>query len=84
MSNPPDLRDRRRRSRRREDETLDRVFQALVQEGNRELASLLRDVRAGSNTTLLDDAESGVIRALLRRALKCATKQYVVQRSSAI
>lgn len=74
-----DLRDRRRRSRRGADETLDRVFQALVQEANRELASLLRDVRAGSNTALLDGAESGVIRDLLRRALQCATKQYVVQ-----
>lgn len=74
-----DLPDRRRRSRRGADETLDRVFQALVQEANRELASLLRDVRAGSNTALLDGAESGVIRDLLRRALKCATKQYVVQ-----
>jgi len=50
-----------------------------VQEANRELASLLRDVRAGSNTALLEGAESGVMRDLLRRALKCATKQYVVQ-----
>ena len=74
-----DFRDRRRRSRRGADETLDRVFQALVQEANRELASLPRDVRAGSNTALLDGAESGVIRDLLRRALESATKQYVVQ-----
>jgi diguanylate cyclase (GGDEF)-like protein len=36
-------------------------------------------VRAGSDTALLDGAESGVIRDLLKRALQCATKQYMVQ-----
>jgi diguanylate cyclase (GGDEF)-like protein len=36
-------------------------------------------VRAGSDTAFLDGAESGVIRELLRRALQCATKQYMVQ-----
>lgn len=74
-----DLRDRRRRSRRGEEKTLDSVARGLLQEANRELASLLRDVRAGSDTALLDGAESGVIRDLLRRALQCATKQYMVQ-----
>ena len=77
---PPDsLTERTRRTRRGEEKTLDRVFRGLLQEANRELASLLRDVRAGSDTALLDSAESGVIRDLLRRALQCATKQYMVQ-----
>jgi len=71
--------DRRRRTRRRAEETLDRVFQGLLHDANRELAGLLRDVRAGSGTAILDGAESGVIRDLLRRALQCATKQYMVQ-----
>jgi diguanylate cyclase (GGDEF)-like protein len=73
------LGDRRRRSRQGADTTLDRVFQGLLREANRELASLLRDVRAGSGTTPLDGAESTLIRDLLRRALQCATKQYMVQ-----
>lgn len=73
------LRDRRRRARRGADETLDSVFQELVQEANRKLASLLREVHAGSNTARLDGAESSVIRGLLKRALQCATKQYMVQ-----
>ena len=73
------LGDRRPRSRRGAEQTLNRVFRGLLQEANRELASLLRDVRAGSDTALLDTAESGVIRELLRRALQCATQQYMVQ-----
>lgn len=73
------LRDRRQRSRRGADETLDRAFQGLLEDANRELASLLRDVRAGSDTALLDGAESSVIRDLLRRALQCAAMQYMVQ-----
>lgn len=71
---------RKRRGRPRgTDETLDKVFQGLLREANRELASLLRDVHAGSDTALLDGAESDAIRDLLRRALQCATKQYMVQ-----
>ena len=72
------LRDRRRRSRRGADTALDRIFQGLLREANRELASLLSDVRAGSDT-MPDGAESTVSRDLLRRALQCATKQYLVQ-----
>jgi diguanylate cyclase (GGDEF)-like protein len=60
-------------------ETLDSAFQGLLREANRELASLLRDVRAGSEATLLDGAGSRVIRDLLKRALHCATKQYMLQ-----
>lgn len=68
-----------RKLRSREDETLDAVFQGLLRETNRELASLLRDVRAGSATALLDGAASQAIRDLLKRALQCATKQYMLQ-----
>jgi len=72
------LGDRRRRPRGA-DETLDKVFQCLLREANRELATLLRDVRDGSNAELLGGAGSRAIRDLLRRALQCATKQYMLQ-----
>ena len=49
------LGDRRRRPRGA-DETLDKVFQGLLREANRELATLLRDVRDGSNAELLGGA----------------------------
>ena len=71
--------DRRRRARRGADETLDRIFQGLLRDANRELRSLVRDVRVGSDTALLGGAESSVIRDLLKRALQCAAKQYMVQ-----
>ncbi|PYT81017.1 MAG: hypothetical protein DMG40_10940 [Acidobacteria bacterium] len=70
---------KRRGRSRGTDETLDRVFQGLLRDANRELASLLRDIRNGSDTRLLEGAENDAIRDLLRRALQCATKQYVVQ-----
>ena len=70
---------RRGRTRRGADETLDRIFQGLLRDANRDLRSLMRDVRAGSDTALLGGAESSVIRDLLRRALQCAAKQYMVQ-----
>lgn len=61
------------------DETLDKAFQGLLKEANRELASLLRDVHAGPDNDLLDGVGSEAIRDLLRRALQCATKQYMLQ-----
>jgi len=70
---------KRKRPTRAADETLDKVFQGLLKEANRELASLLRDVHAGPETDLLNGAGSQAIRDLLRRALQCATKQYVLQ-----
>ena len=75
---PPFHFPKKRRSRGN-DETLDKVFQGLLKKANRELASLLRDVHAGQGTDLLDGAGSQAIRDLLRRALQCATKQYVLQ-----
>lgn len=70
---------KRKRPPRGIDETLDKVFQGPLKEANRELASLLRDVRTGQETHLLDGAGSRAFRDLLRRALQCATKQYVLQ-----
>lgn len=69
----------RRRKPRGTDETLDGVFQSLLKEANRELAALLKEVHAGQDTDLLDGAGSQAIHNLLRRALQCATKQYMVQ-----
>jgi|SRR5579859_659328 len=70
---------KRKRRHQGADDTLDKVFQGLLKEANRELASLLRDVHAGPDTDLLGGAGSEAIRDLLRRALQCATKQYVLQ-----
>lgn len=78
-SKPPFHFARKKRRHRGNDETLDRVFQGLLKEANRELASLLRDVHAEPDAALLDGAGSQAIRDLLRRALQCATKQYVLQ-----
>lgn len=78
-SKPPFHFPKRKRRPQGMDETLDKVSQSLLKEANRELASLLRDVRAGSETDLLDGAGSQDLRDLLRRALQCATKQYVLQ-----
>src|SRR5437868_731651 len=69
----------RRRREHGTDENLDRAFQGLLKEANRELARLLRDVHHGSEATLLDGAGSQALRELLRRALQCMTKQYMLQ-----
>ena len=78
-SKPPFHFPKRKRQNRASDETLDKVFQGLLKEANRELAALLRDVHAGPDTDLLDGVGSQAIRDLLRRALQCATKQYMLQ-----
>src|SRR6266404_8026516 len=64
---------------RRENKHIDGVFQALLSEANRELASLLRDVRTQSPGTLPDDARSQQVSELLMRAVRCAAKQYMLQ-----
>lgn len=76
---PPFQFAKRKRRSRGADETLDKVFQGLLKDANRELASLLSDVHAGQDTDLLEGAGSQAIRDLLKRALQCATKQYVLQ-----
>ncbi len=64
---------------RRENECIDDVFQALLSEANRELASLLRDVRSESQGTLAGDTRSQPVSELLMRAVRCAAKQYMLQ-----
>jgi diguanylate cyclase (GGDEF)-like protein len=64
---------------RREKQATDDVFQALLSEANRELARLLQDVRKASHGALLGDTPSQPINELLLRAVRCATKQYMVQ-----
>ena len=69
----------RRSLPRGENERIDDVFQALLSEANRELASLLRDVRTESHGTLPGDTRSQPASELLMRAVRCAAKQYMLQ-----
>jgi diguanylate cyclase (GGDEF)-like protein len=62
-----------------ENERIDDVFQVLLSEANRELASLLRDVRTESHGTLPGDTRSQPVSELLMRAVRCAAKQYRLQ-----
>src|SRR5258708_23276556 len=64
---------------RRENERIDEGFQALLSEANRELASLLRDVRTESHGTVPGDTRSQPVTELLMRAVRCAAKQYMLQ-----
>jgi diguanylate cyclase (GGDEF)-like protein len=64
---------------RGENERVDDAFQALLSEANRELASLLRDVRTESHGTLPSDTRSQPVSELLMRAVRCAAKQYMLQ-----
>src|SRR3989442_3967113 len=63
----------------KERESSDEVFQALLLEANRELARLLQDVRCGSHAALLSGDQSRATSQLLMRAVRCATKQYMLQ-----
>ncbi len=64
---------------RGENERIDDAFQALLSEANRELASLLRDVRTESHGTLPGDTRTQPVSDLLMRAVRCAAKQYILQ-----
>ena len=64
---------------RGEKERTDDVFHALLSEANRELASLLRDVRTESDGTSPGDTRGQPISELLMRAVRCAAKQYMLQ-----
>src|SRR5260370_35586247 len=66
-------------SRSRENPVIDDVFQALLSDANRELASLLRDVRTEPQGISLGDARSQQVSELLMRAVRCAAKQYMLQ-----
>jgi diguanylate cyclase (GGDEF)-like protein len=69
----------RRSLLRGENERNGDVFEVLLSEANRELASLLRDVRAESNGTLPSDTHGQPVSELLMRAVRCAAKQYMLQ-----
>jgi len=78
-SQPLFLRDAPRLLPRREKERADDVFHELLAKANRELASLLRDVRSESQGTLAGDTRSQPVSDLLMRAVRCAAKQYMLQ-----
>jgi diguanylate cyclase (GGDEF)-like protein len=64
---------------RRENKGIDDVFRVLLSEANRELASLLRDVRTESHGTLPRDTRNQPVSEPLMRAVRCAAKQYMLQ-----
>jgi len=55
------------------------IFQTLLSDANRELASLLQDVCKVEEDPLLDDGQVGRMKKLLMRAVHCAAKQYMLQ-----
>ena len=55
------------------------IFQTLLSDANRELASLLQDVRKVEEDPLLDEGQAGRMKKLLMRAVHCAAKQYMLQ-----
>ena len=55
------------------------IFQTLLSDANRELASLLQDVRKVEEDPLLDDGQVGRMKKLVMRAVHCAAKQYMLQ-----
>lgn len=63
----------------RKNPVIDDVFRGLLSKANRELASLLRDVRTEPQGMSLGDAKSQQISELLMRAVRCAAKQYMLQ-----
>jgi diguanylate cyclase (GGDEF)-like protein len=58
---------------------IDDVFRGLLAKANRELASLLRDVRTDPQGIVLGEARSRQVSELLMRAVRCAAKQYMLQ-----
>ena len=66
-------------SSRRDRGVIDDVFEALLAEANEEFVSLLRDVHTESHDTLPGDTRSQQVSELLVRAVRCATKQYLLQ-----
>jgi diguanylate cyclase (GGDEF)-like protein len=55
------------------------IFQTLLSDANRELASLLQDVRTVQDDPLLDEGQAGRMKKLMMRAVQCAAKQYMLQ-----
>ncbi len=57
----------------------DDLFQGLLSQANRELASLLRDVRTEAHGASLGGTRNQEAGELLMRAIRCAAKQYMLQ-----
>jgi diguanylate cyclase (GGDEF)-like protein len=55
------------------------IFQTLLSDANRELASLLQDVRKVQDDPLFDEGQTGRMKKLMMRAVQCAAKQYMLQ-----
>jgi diguanylate cyclase (GGDEF)-like protein len=55
------------------------IFQTLLSDANRELASLLQDVRKIQDDPLLDEGQTGRMKKLMMRAVHCAAKHYMLQ-----
>ncbi|HET6931013.1 MAG TPA: GGDEF domain-containing protein [Candidatus Acidoferrum sp.] len=55
------------------------IFQTLLSDANRELASLLQDVRQIQDDPRLDEGQTGRMKKLMMRAVHCAAKQYMLQ-----
>jgi len=55
------------------------IFQTLLSDANRELASLLQDVRKVQDDSTLDEGQIGRMKKLMMRAVHCAAKQYMLQ-----
>lgn len=70
---------RRSSIRRLPDRERNCLFEGLLSQANRELASLLQDVRTKSHGTLLSDSQNQHVSGLLMRAVRCAAKQYMLQ-----
>jgi diguanylate cyclase (GGDEF)-like protein len=64
---------------RGETKHIDDLLEGLLSQANRELASLLRDVRTESHGTLPGGTRNQQISELLMRAVRCAAKQYMLQ-----
>ena len=62
-----------------ENKHIDDLFQGFLSQANRELASLLRDVRTEAHGTLLGGTRNQPVSELLMRAVRCAAKQYMLQ-----
>lgn len=64
---------------RREKEVAEVVIRALRSDAREELASLLRDVRSGNRRGITGEIPCSRSGDLLRRAVRCAAKQYRLQ-----
>jgi diguanylate cyclase (GGDEF)-like protein len=62
-----------------EEITNETIFQTLLSDANRELASLLQDVRTVEEDPQLNEGQVGRMKKLLMRAVQCAAKQYMLQ-----